>query len=174
VRTPVSRLFFVLVAAVPVVLMSSLGPAAAHAEPVDASPAACTTVDSVDQIIIDLSTEADVEGTLVTASIDGSVVSSAGVDLTDIDHQRIVLAMPPGLSGQVDVEWSTRSADDGDEASGSYAFGIGSGIDTAGCGNSSNEESSSTSMPLVVLAAGSVLVVIALVHNVRHRVPSEG
>jgi len=27
---------------------------------------------------------------------------------------------------------------------------------------------------LVVLAAGSVLVVIALVHNVRHRVPSEG
>jgi len=169
-----SRLFLALAASMPVALMVSVGPAAAHAEPVDSSPAACTNVESVDQIIINLSAEAAVEGTLVTASVGGAVVSSAGVDLTDINHQRIVLAMPSGQSGQVDVEWTTLSADDGDEASGSYAFGIGSGFDTANCGNASNDSPSSTSVPLVVLAAGSILVVMALVHNVRHRAPSAG
>ena len=102
------------------------------------------------------------------------MVLSAGLELTDLDHQRVVLAMPPGLSGQVDVEWTTRSATDGDDASGSYSFGIGSDFDAANCGNSSNEGQSSTSMPLILLAAGSALVVVALVNNVRHRAPSPG
>jgi len=167
-----SRLLAALVMSISATLVVSVGTASAHSEPVDVSPAACTVVDSVDQIVVNLSAEANVDGTLVTASVDGTVISSAGVDLSDIDHQRVVLDLPAGLSGRVEVQWSTLSAADGDEAAGAYAFGIGDGFDPTNCDNSSGDSSSSSSVPLVVLGAGSVLVMMALVHNIRHRVSS--
>jgi len=157
------------VAAISAFLVLFAQPASAHSEPEIVTPQACSSTPTAGDIVINLSAEADVEATNVVASVSGVAVASAGVDLTDLDHRRVVVSLPKGTTGRVDVAWSTRSAADGDDASGSYAFVVGGDAELSNCGLAAESDTASgTSFALVALIGGSALVAIALVRNRRH------
>jgi len=157
------------IVALSAVILLLAQPASAHSEPEIVTPQACSSNSTAGDIVVNLSAEADVDVTKVVASVGGAAVASAGVDLTDLDHRRVVVSLPAGTTGRVDVAWSTRSAADGDDASGSYAFMIGDGAELANCGLAAESDSASgTSFALVALIGGSVLVAMALVRNRRH------
>jgi len=143
-------------------LALSDAPAWAHSEPESVSPAACTNASIVDQVIVDLSSEASPEGTSLTASIGGQVIATAGIDLSDIDHQRIVMTLPSGAAGRIDMAWATVSAVDGDSASGTYSFGIDTPAALDNCALADAAEASTGSIPVLLLGGGTVLVVLTL------------
>ncbi len=145
------------------ITMFLVGPADAHAEPTLISPQPCSTVASADELIIDFSAELNAGSSSATASVDGVVVATAGIDLSDINRQTIVLALPAGLEGRVDVEWSSRSAVDNDDDSGTFAFVIGSETIAVDCepGHTEDDSSLPVALPLMVVASAAVVLVVA-------------
>jgi len=144
-------------------------PASAHAEPTIMSPEACSTVSSLSDIRIDFGSELAIGGSSITAYSGGTMIATAGPDLTDLDRKSINVMVPDGVSGKVDVEWATRSADDGEEASGSYSLYVGGDVDSSDCGLSEGSSSASSSSTLFItgLLAASIIVMMALA-KARH------
>ncbi len=147
--------------------MFLVGPADAHAEPTLISPQPCSTVASADELVIDFSAELSADASSATASVDGVVVATAGIDLSDINRQTIVLALPDGVDGRVDVAWSSRSAVDNDDDSGTFAFVIGTESIAVDCEPGNTEGGSSLPVALPAMVVASAAVVLAVVRSRR-------
>jgi len=133
-------------------------PASAHAEPVESNPAACTTASTADQLTVVFGEELAADGSSVTVLAVDTVVASAGPDLNDLDHKTITAALPVGLTGMVTVQWTSRSAADGDEDAGSYQFAIGDSVDMSSCGSGAGQSSSGSSFPYILVGITAVAI----------------
>jgi methionine-rich copper-binding protein CopC len=101
----------------------------AHAEPERGNPAINGTVSAVPAIVeIWFSEEVDTEETTIAVfGPDGTQVDlgDSTVDLNDPEHKHVTVSLKPDLpAGIYTVEWETLSAEDRDEASGSYTFTV--------------------------------------------------
>jgi methionine-rich copper-binding protein CopC len=109
----------------------------AHAEPERGNPAINGTVSAVPAIVeIWFSEEVDTEQTTIAVfGPDGTQfdLGDTMVDLNDPEHKHVTVSLKPDLpAGVYTVEWESLSAEDRDEASGSYTFTVtGSGTPEA-------------------------------------------
>jgi methionine-rich copper-binding protein CopC len=114
----------------------------AHAEPERGNPAINGTVSTVPAIVeIWFGEEVDTEQTSIAVfGPDGTQVDlgDSTVDLNDPEHKHLTVSLKPDLpAGVYTVEWESLSAEDRDEASGSYTFTVtGSGTPEASPGAS--------------------------------------
>ena len=143
----------VLVASV----LSGAEAVAAHADPSIVTPAACSTAIPGDVISVQFTEELRADGSRLELSIDGVPMATAGIDLTNLNHDTIVVAIPDGVTGAATVTWESLSAVDDDTASGSYGFAIGSSALPADCEMTSGAETDD-GLPLVVIGGLTVVV----------------
>jgi methionine-rich copper-binding protein CopC len=128
----VKRLVKPLVALALLVMMVVAGPVrlvSAHAEPERAEPPINGTVSATPaQVEIWFGEEVDTEQTTIAVfGPDGSQadLGDTTVDLNDPEHKHVTVSLKPGLpSGVYTVEWESVSAEDRDEASGSFTFTV--------------------------------------------------
>jgi methionine-rich copper-binding protein CopC len=124
-----TRLVFVIVAllfmAAPVRLVS------AHAEPERANPPINGSVAAAPAILeIWFGEEAESEGTAISVFNSDCTrvdLGDTAIDLYDPEHKHVTVTLKPNLpDGTYTVQWQSVSAEDGDEASGSYTFTVNS------------------------------------------------
>ncbi len=149
------------------VVVASAVPVAAHADPVSMSPATCATVSEAREVQMDFTEELEVMGSRLEVYSDGTLIASAGPDLSDLDRVTMVAALPEGTHGVVEVEWTSVSALDDDAASGRYAFTVGETVEGVDCDSGDGEESGSNTSLVVIL--GLTAVVGAGIVGVAHR-----
>ncbi len=141
-------------------------PASAHADPVLVTPAACAEVDSISEVRIEFSEELNINASSLNVLVDGELVASTGPDLNDLDRVTMVAAVPAGISGVVEVEWTSTSVLDDDAVSGRYAFAVGGTTEGVDCG-ASEPEASGSSMSTMVILGLSAMVLVGLVGVAR-------
>lgn len=82
------------------------------------------------------------------------------VDLNDLDHQTMVVSLPPSLaSGKYTVRWTAVSADDGDAIDGAISFTVGGPVAVGEATAADANRNPSSQSRLTLLA----LIVIAMV-----------
>lgn len=155
-----TRRFFVAAVLVASVL-SGAEAVAAHADPSIVSPAACSTADAGDTVMIEFTEELLADGSRMELIADGVSIAVAGIDLADLEHKTIVTTIPTGVEGQVTVKWDSLSAVDEDSGSGSYGISVGSASPAADCGFSA-AESTGGGLPIVAIGGLTVAVAAAL------------
>jgi methionine-rich copper-binding protein CopC len=97
--------------------------AAAHAEFVTATPAPGSVVATVpDRVTITFSESLD-RGTQITVT--GPTGAAASTGDTTRNGNTASVALQPAGNGVYTVTWTSVSAEDGDQASGSFQFGVG-------------------------------------------------
>ncbi len=163
-----SRRFFVAAVLVASVL-SGAEAVAAHADPSVVSPAACSTADAGDTVMIEFTEELLADGSRLELIADGVSVAVASIDLRDLDHTTMVSTIPAGVDGPVTVQWESVSAVDEDVASGSYGIVVGSAAPAADCALSA-AGSTGGGLPLVAIGGLTVAVgaALALANSRRH------
>jgi methionine-rich copper-binding protein CopC len=156
-----TRLAFVIVAllfvAAPVRLVS------AHAEPERANPPINGSVAAAPAILeIWFGEEAESEGTAISvfnsecARVD---LGDTAIDLYDPEHKHVTVTLKPNLpDGTYTVQWQSVSAEDGDEASGSYTFTVSSSA-TPMASPSASPSASPTACPAASPAATPAAVI---------------
>lgn len=142
-----------------VLVMASAVPAAAHADPTTITPAPCASVDSVDAVEMQFTEELSIDGSRLELFVDGELIASAGPDLSDLDRASMVAALPSGITGVVEVEWTSVSVIDDDAVSGGYAFAIGGSIEGVDCDGVDQTESGGSASLVVILGLTAVVVV---------------
>ncbi len=55
----------------------------------------------------------------------GKLLASGGIDLDDVERRSMIVRLKPLSPGKYAVGWRTVSVDDGDTASGTFAFTLG-------------------------------------------------
>ncbi|MFL5759692.1 MAG: copper resistance protein CopC [Thermomicrobiales bacterium] len=157
-KRPSIRLVFALVAlffvAPPAHLVS------AHAEPARADPPINGTVAAAPQILeIWFAEEVESQGlSMAVFGTDCARVDlrDTAIDLNDPEHKHVTVTLRPNLpDGVYTVQWTTTSAEDGDEASGSYMFSVGAATPeaTAMASPSASPAASPTPCPSATPAA---------------------
>lgn len=163
-----NRRFFVVAVLVASVL-SGAEAVAAHADPSIVSPAACSTADAGDTVVMQFTEELLADGSRLELVADGVSIAVAGIDLADLDHKTIVTTIPAGVEGPVTVKWESLSAVDEDPASGSYGIAVGSASAAADCALST-ADSAGGGLPIVAIGGLTVAVAaaLALANSRRH------
>ncbi len=104
------------------------GPASAHAEYDRSIPAADSTVDtSPAQVGVWFTEEVTSATTLEVTGPEGTRVDAgdSALDLYDPNRQHVTVSLKPNLPpGEYTVKWTSVSAEDGDTATGEFAFGV--------------------------------------------------
>lgn len=110
--------------------------ASAHAEPERSSPSADGVVpDAPFTVETWFTEEVDGEATSLTVTgPDGMRVDNqdSRLDLNDPERKHVTVTLQPGLGeGTYTVNWTSRSAEDGDTASGFFTFTVGEAVPVA-------------------------------------------
>jgi LPXTG-motif cell wall-anchored protein len=113
----------------------------AHAEIVGSNPAAGATLDAAPTTVTAVFSQSlGPDGsTMTVVEADGTRVDlgDAKLDPSDVERKTMVVSLKPGLSaGTYTVNWTTLSADDGEETAGSFTFTISQAGDDTGSGPS--------------------------------------
>ena len=152
------------------VLAAGVNMAAAHSELAESNPADGAVLDEPpEQVWLSYTEELDTAGSSLTVvDQNGQQVDdgNGGVDLNDLDHQRMVVSLPASLAnGNYIVRWTAVSADDGDATKGAIGFTV---RGAATVGEQPLGDTSSSPSPLLfltgliavimVVAAGAVYV----------------
>jgi copper resistance protein C len=156
-----TRLAFVVVALLFVVAPVRL--VSAHAEPERANPPINGTVTAAPAILeIWFGEEAESKGTAISvfnsdcARVD---LGDTAIDLYDPEHKHVTVTLQPNLpDGTYTVQWQSVSAEDGDEASGSYTFTV-SASATPMASPAASPSASPTACPSASPAATPAVVV---------------
>ena len=111
-----------------VALFGSVGNAAAHANFVRSEPAAGAAVPEAPQAIsvwFSQLVERGEHSRLEVFAVDGTQVDAFDSSLREDDSHALRVSVPTLSPGAYTVRWHTRSAEDGEEAHGEFAFGVG-------------------------------------------------
>lgn len=145
------------------VLATGVNVASAHSELAESNPADGATLDEPpDQVSLTFTEELDTDGSSVAIfdrneqQVDDG---NGGVDLNDLDHQRLVVGLPASLAnGAYTVRWTAVSTEDGDVTTGAIGFTIGAVAPVGGqpIGDTSSSPSS------LLLLAGLIAVILVV------------
>ena len=163
-----------LVVAAPARLVS------AHAEPERANPPINGTVNAAPAIVeIWFGEEATTDGTSISvfaADCTRVDLGDSAVDLYDPEHKHVSVTLKPDLSdGTYTVQWQSVSAEDGDEASGSYIFTVDSTatpMASPSAGAVASPAASPTACPTASPEATPAAVVGQVTRGLAFRFPS--
>jgi copper transport protein len=143
-------------------LAAAVNIAAAHAQLAESNPPDGALLDEPpEQVWLRFTQELETDGSSLTVFAQHGpqvYVEDGGVDLHDLDHQRMVVSLPASLAnGTYTVRWTAVSAEDGDAVSGAIRFTVGG---LAAADETSPGDTSRSPLSRLLLAA---FVVIALV-----------
>jgi methionine-rich copper-binding protein CopC len=143
-------------------LLAGVNIAAAHAELAESNPANGALLDEPpEQVWLRFTQELETGGSsLAVFDQNGQQVDvgGGGVDLDDLDHQRMVASLPASLAdGTYTVRWTAVSAEDGDTTNGAISFTVGGPVTV---GEAPPADTSSSPSFLLLLAAFIVMVLV--------------
>jgi methionine-rich copper-binding protein CopC len=175
----VRRTTMLLVAVVAfLVVAAPVRQVSAHAEPVRADPPINGTVNAAPAIVeIWFGEEATTDGTAISvfaADCTQVDLGDSAIDLNDPEHKHASVTLKPDLpDGTYTVQWQSVSAEDGDEASGSYTFTV-SSTATPMASPSASAAASPAASPTACPSASPEATPAAAVGQVNEPSPFDG